>query len=153
MNPPTDRSDSALRAWLELGPDRGRPEAIERALAATRRVPQRPGWIYPERWLRVNRAFIAAAAALIIVIGGAAFILRPASNNVGPGGTPAPTSLPSASPGLVPAELMRTWVGVPRQMASPATTVALQFHFEFGQLMMTANYATDYFDSPARVTG
>src|SRR5215475_561322 len=103
MNASTDRPDSALRAWLELGPDRGRPEAIERALAATRRVPQRPGWTFPERWLRVNRALIAAAAALIIVISGAAFILRPASDNVGPGGTLPPTNLPSASPGLVPA--------------------------------------------------
>ena len=51
MNPPIERPDSAMRAWLEAGPDRGRPEALERALAATRRVPQRPSWTFPERWL------------------------------------------------------------------------------------------------------
>src|SRR6478672_7429821 len=119
MNPSTDRPDSALRAWLEIGPNRGRPEALERALAATRRVPQRPGWTFPERWLPVNRAFLAAAAAVIIVIGGAMLILRP-SSNVGPPNTPAPTptsqpstSQPTAGTGLVPAELMHSWVGVP----------------------------------------
>src|SRR4051812_44391924 len=89
MNSSIDRPDSALRAWLETGPERGRTEALERALAATRRVPQRPGWTFPERWLPVNRLFLAAAAALVVVIGGAALLLRPAAT-VGPPSSPTP---------------------------------------------------------------
>src|SRR5919106_689795 len=63
MNPPFDRSDAALRAWLELGPERGRPEALERALAATRRVPQRPGWTFPGSWLPRQLPVLHANAA------------------------------------------------------------------------------------------
>ena len=159
MNPPIERPDSALRAWLELGPERGRPEALERALAATRRVPQRPSWTFPERWLPVNRVLLAAAAALIIVVGGAAFILRPASNNVGPSGSPAPTatstptSQPTLSSGQVPAELMRTWVGVPHPFPGAPPVDDLQFRFEFGQLIVNVNYSKDMFESPVTVTG
>lgn len=43
--------DRALADWLREGPDYGPREALERALAATRRVSQRPGWALPERWL------------------------------------------------------------------------------------------------------
>src|SRR3954469_13075346 len=144
MNASTDRPDSALRAWLELGPERGRTEAIERALAATRRVPQRPGWSFPERWLPVNRALLAAAAMLIVVVGAAAIFLRPVSN-VGPPAspTPAPTTQaasPSRDPGLVPAELMHNWVGAPRPLPGMPAPDAVAFGFQFGQLFVTANY-------------
>ena len=43
--------DRALADWLREGPEHGSREALERALAATRRTPQRPGWTFPERWL------------------------------------------------------------------------------------------------------
>ena len=48
MNESTDR---LLVDWLREGPERGPREGLERALAATHRVGQRPGWTLPERWL------------------------------------------------------------------------------------------------------
>lgn len=43
--------DPRVAAWLEEGPDRGPQEGLERALAATRTVSQRPTWTFPGRWL------------------------------------------------------------------------------------------------------
>jgi TolB protein len=43
--------DRVLADWLREGPERGPSEGLERALAATRRVGQKPGWSLPERWL------------------------------------------------------------------------------------------------------
>ena len=43
--------DRVLADWLHEGPESGPREGLERALAATRRVGQRPGWTLPERWL------------------------------------------------------------------------------------------------------
>ena len=43
--------DRVLADWLREGPDQGPREGLERALAATRRVGQKPGWALPERWL------------------------------------------------------------------------------------------------------
>ena len=43
--------DRVLADWLDEGPEHGPREGLERALAATRRVGQRPGWTLPERWL------------------------------------------------------------------------------------------------------
>ena len=43
--------DPALSAWLQEGPERGPQHGLDRALAATRRVNQRPGWVFPRRWL------------------------------------------------------------------------------------------------------
>jgi len=161
MNTSTDRPESALRAWLELGPDRGRPEAIERALAATRRVPQRPRWTYPERWIPVNRALLAAAAALIVVVAGAAMVLRPA-NNIGPGGSPSPTatshantSAPLATTGVVPAVLQHDWVGAPHDLLGTSRVQSLRLEFYFGQVSVSVNdvYGQNQFVSTASFTG
>src|SRR5215210_4465691 len=104
MSQPIDRRESVVRAWLAEGPDRGRPEALERALAATRRVPQRPGWSVPERWLPVNRtlspvapAYPKLAVAIVaMVVGLSVFALRiipgPATQP-----TPSPTSQATTS--------------------------------------------------------
>jgi dipeptidyl aminopeptidase/acylaminoacyl peptidase len=46
-----DRMDVVLAEWLNEGPERGPAHALERALAATRRVDQRPGWTFPGRWV------------------------------------------------------------------------------------------------------
>jgi Tol biopolymer transport system component len=46
--------DQELAAWLHEGPESGPREGLERALAATRRVGQRPEWTLPERWLPVQ---------------------------------------------------------------------------------------------------
>ena len=43
--------DRVVAEWLHEGPENGPREGLERALAATRRVGQRPGWTFPERWL------------------------------------------------------------------------------------------------------
>ena len=43
--------DRVLADWLREGPEQGPREGLERALAATRRVGQKPGWALPERWL------------------------------------------------------------------------------------------------------
>ena len=43
--------DRVLGEWLREGPESGPREGLERALAATRRAGQRPGWTLPERWL------------------------------------------------------------------------------------------------------
>jgi Tol biopolymer transport system component len=43
--------DRVLADWLREGPEQGPREGLERSLAATRRVGQKPGWALPERWL------------------------------------------------------------------------------------------------------
>jgi len=70
--------DRALADWLHEGPESGPREGLERALAATRRVGQRPGWSLAERWLpmrltmartRMQRPILALVMlALLIVV-------------------------------------------------------------------------------------
>lgn len=48
MNETTDR---LLADWLHAGPEMGPRAGLERTLAATRRVGQRPAWTLLERWL------------------------------------------------------------------------------------------------------
>ena len=43
--------DRVLADWLREGPETGPREGLERALAATRRVGQKPGWALLERWI------------------------------------------------------------------------------------------------------
>ena len=165
MNRPIERPDSALRAWLEMGPDRGRPEALERALAATRRVPQRPSWTFPERWLPLNRTLVAAAAALILVVSVAVVFLRPAAN-VGPPVSPSPTTdapratepatvATTANPAILPAELRRIWVGVPHDFPGASDVQALNMQFQFGQVSVSVNntYGQDHVTSKATFQG
>ena len=83
MNEPMDR---ALADWLRDGPDMGPREGLERALLAARRVPQRPSWAIPERWLpmqlTMQRAptlrpvlLLATIALLIVALIGAAILI------------------------------------------------------------------------------
>jgi TolB protein len=46
--------DRLLADWLHEGPESGPRAGLERTLAATRRVGQRPGWTMPERWLPIQ---------------------------------------------------------------------------------------------------
>ncbi len=46
--------DRVLVDWLREGPERGPLDGLERSLAATRRVGQRPGWTLPGRWIPVG---------------------------------------------------------------------------------------------------
>ncbi|MEP6639060.1 MAG: hypothetical protein ABJC39_06895 [Chloroflexota bacterium] len=48
--------DPILSQWLGEGPDRGSPDGLERALAATRNVRQRPTWTFMETWLPMQLA-------------------------------------------------------------------------------------------------
>jgi dipeptidyl aminopeptidase/acylaminoacyl peptidase len=50
-----DAVDRALTTWLREGPERGPADGLEQALAETRRVEQRPGWLVAERWLPFDR--------------------------------------------------------------------------------------------------
>jgi Tol biopolymer transport system component len=83
MNETTER---LLVDWLAEGPDRGPVHGLERALAATRRTSQRPGWTIPERWIPMQltmrpalspRPYIVflAAALLLVVAAGALFVI------------------------------------------------------------------------------
>jgi len=50
--------DRVLADWLREGPEQGPREGLERALAATRRVGQKPGWTLPERWLPMQLTMV-----------------------------------------------------------------------------------------------
>jgi dipeptidyl aminopeptidase/acylaminoacyl peptidase len=81
-----DRTERMLADWLAEGPERGPHEGLQRALAATRRTSQRPGWTFAERWLpmqlSMRRAvfpravvYLALIASLALVLALAAFIV------------------------------------------------------------------------------
>jgi WD40 repeat protein len=68
-----DPMDMVLAEWLDEGPEQGPVHALERALAATRRVDQRRGWTFPSRWVpgpvvvRDTGAFRLTGVALLLV--------------------------------------------------------------------------------------
>ena len=78
--------DRVLADWLHEGPESGPREGLERSLAATRRVGQRPGWTLPERWIpmeltmartRVQRpilAIVMLALLTVVVLAAALFV-------------------------------------------------------------------------------
>ena len=67
----TNAPDRLLAEWLAEGPDLGPRHGLERALAETRRTPQRPGWTFVQRWipmeLAMRRAFVPRPLILILV--------------------------------------------------------------------------------------
>lgn len=67
-----DWMDVALVEWLHEGPERGPVHALERALAATRRVDQRPGWTFPARWVPGS---VAKMDARVLRLPGVALLL------------------------------------------------------------------------------
>jgi WD40-like Beta Propeller Repeat len=60
-------TERALVDWLAEGPQSGSVQGLERALAATRRVDQRPAWIFPARWLPAGLADRSGTSWLILV--------------------------------------------------------------------------------------
>ena len=69
--------DRVLADWLHEGPEEGSREGLERCLAATRRVGQRPVWTLPERWIpmeltmartRVQRPILAIAMLALLTV-------------------------------------------------------------------------------------
>jgi WD40 repeat protein len=66
--------DTTVADWLREGPERGPRHALDRALAATRRVAQRPAWVFPGRYLPRPVAELdlrvppAASAAFVLLI-------------------------------------------------------------------------------------
>jgi Tol biopolymer transport system component len=78
--------DRALADWLREGPEHGPREGLERALAATRRTSQRPGWTFPERWLPMQLSMartpsmrplltIVTIALLVLALAAAAVLI------------------------------------------------------------------------------
>jgi Tol biopolymer transport system component len=72
-----DSIDHELADWLHEGPESGQRDGLDRALAATRRVGQRPGWTLPERWIpldmtmtqaRVHRPAVAIVTLAMLVV-------------------------------------------------------------------------------------
>jgi Tol biopolymer transport system component len=69
--------DDLLADWLHEGPETGPRAGLERTLAATRRVGQRPWWTLPERWLpmqpnmartRSQRRIVALAIVALLAV-------------------------------------------------------------------------------------
>jgi Tol biopolymer transport system component len=78
--------DRVLADWLDEGPERGPREGLERTLAATRRVGQRPGWTLLERWIPMDMTLtrtrsqrpllsIAALALLLVALFATALVI------------------------------------------------------------------------------
>ena len=63
-----DSMDRVVAEWLHEGPDHGPREGLERALAATRRIGQRPGWTFSERWLPVELTVARTSMRPILVV-------------------------------------------------------------------------------------
>ena len=61
--------DPILAQWLRDGPEHGREHGLERALAATRRVDQRPAWTFPRRWLPAHAAGAQMGVSRLVVLG------------------------------------------------------------------------------------
>jgi hypothetical protein len=78
--------DHVLADWLHEGPESGPLDGLERSLAATRRVGQRPGWTLPGRWIpmeltvartRVQRpilAMVMLGLLTVAVVAAAVFV-------------------------------------------------------------------------------
>jgi hypothetical protein len=103
-----DTLDQILADWLREGPDRGRVEALDRALAATRRTSQRPGWrqaSWPaRRFAQMNTyAKLAMAAAAVVALAVIGFNVIPRNSGVGGVGGQSPTPAPTATPTPTPA--------------------------------------------------
>ena len=69
--------DRLLVDWLHEGPESGPRAGLERSLAATRRVGQRPGWTLPETWIpmeltvartRVQRPVLAIVMLALLIV-------------------------------------------------------------------------------------
>jgi transglutaminase-like putative cysteine protease len=103
-----DAFDQILRDWLGEGPERGRVEALDRALAATHRTAQRPGWrqrpdwivsvrgdAFPSRAGAFGWSSVARLAAIAVVgllaVGAVMYLVRPAATVGNP--SPPPISL------------------------------------------------------------
>lgn len=82
--------DQVVSDWLAEGPERGSSEALSRALAATRRVSQRPRWSIAETWMprlvtsrwaamprRTGLVFVLLVLALIVALLAATIGSRP----------------------------------------------------------------------------
>lgn len=90
-----DPFDLTLADWMRDGPERGPQEGLDRALAATRRASQRPGWTFLERWLPVDMILSRTPSARPFLILVAVALLALALIAVALVGAPRPTPLPA----------------------------------------------------------
>jgi hypothetical protein len=61
--------DPILARWLHDGPEDGPEHGLKRALAATRKVNQRPGWTFPRWWLPSPVADVDIRVPRVVVLG------------------------------------------------------------------------------------
>ena len=72
--PMNDWNERAISAWLAEGPERGPAEGLQRALATTRSVRQRPPWLATEAWPPLTvaglpqRSLLIALAGILLVV-------------------------------------------------------------------------------------
>ncbi len=105
--------DQVLRDWLSEGPEQGRAEARDRALAATHRTPQRPRWRQPswplEKLAGMNTLALAVTAVVGIAVIG--FSVVPRSGGAGASQatlSPAPSTV--GKPSLPPtSQVQQVW--------------------------------------------
>ena len=88
--------DRVLADWLREGPETGPREGLERALAATRRVGQKPGWALPERWLpmQLTMARTPSLRPILAIVMVALLIVALAATALFIGSQPRPLPAP-----------------------------------------------------------
>jgi Tol biopolymer transport system component len=104
----TDHDARVLEAWFDASEIRGSRAALERALAATKGQPQRPGWLVSIRGgtIATNDSrrrllaltLVATVALVAAIVGGAIVggpIVRPVPSPTQPTQTPAPAPSPT----------------------------------------------------------
>jgi Tol biopolymer transport system component len=86
-----ESNDRVIADWLREGPESGPGDGLERALAATRRVGQRPGWTLPGRWIpmqssmartRSQRPILALVMLALLIVALVATVLVIGSQRV-----------------------------------------------------------------------
>lgn len=124
-----DAFDQILRDWLGEGPERGRVEALDRALAETHRTAQRPGWRQPSwparRFAKVNTfAKLALAVTALVGIAVIGFTAVPQSGGAGAArSTPSPAPSTVGNPSAWPnSQVQQVWI------ANQAVAVTIQRH-------------------------
>jgi Tol biopolymer transport system component len=93
------RVDPIIAQWLASGPEVGPEHGLQRALAATRKVQQRPGWTFASWWLPAGAAGldlrVSRTQALALLVVATLAVLAVAASLAGTFLQPNPTSSPA----------------------------------------------------------
>jgi len=94
--------DPRVADWLEGDPDGAPEQVLQTVLAAFPSIPQRHASSVPWRSTQMNRYSLGMAAAVsVVLIGGALLLLKPSQGTIG-GPSPAPSTLATSAPSVVP---------------------------------------------------